>query len=347
VGFPGAGSLLLQLDPVLEQHIQSPAPLTFRDGAPRWVTQRLLDDPVPVTLSEPNVLLLDRAGYRLNDEAWQPEEEVLRIDNLLRTPLGLPLKMDAVAQPWTEPGAAAPSDLLSLRFTILCDVEIERPLLALEDAERITIWLDGAPMPSTVTGWYVDEAIKVVPLPMLRSGSHEITLRMPYGRMTNLEWCYLLGDFGVATRGRYARVVVPVRELAFGDWTTQGLPFYAGNVTYHCTADGFDQEMAIHVPSFNAPLVAVSLDGSRVGTIAFAPYRAELGYVSGGSHRLDLTVYGNRIDAFGPVHNADAHWTWFGPNAWRTQGDQWSYEYQLKPMGILAAPQLQGRQPAR
>jgi hypothetical protein len=101
------------------------------------------------------------------------------------------------------------------------------------------------------------------------------------------------------------------------------------------------------VPSFNAPLVAVSLDGSRVGTIAFAPYRAELGYVSGGSHRLDLTVYGNRIDAFGPVHNADAHWTWFGPNAWRTQGDQWSYEYQLKPMGILAAPQLQGRQPAR
>jgi hypothetical protein len=26
-----------------------------------------------------------------------------------------------------------------------------------------------------------------------------------------------------------------VRALAFGGWTRQGLPFYAGNVTYHCS----------------------------------------------------------------------------------------------------------------
>ena len=42
----------------------------------------------------------------------------------------------------------------------------------------------------------------------------------------------------------------------------------------------------------------------------------------------------------GCVHNADEKWTWFGPNAWRTRGDDWSYEYQLKPMGVLVAPQL-------
>ena len=54
------------------------------------VQRGLIGDPVPVSLSEPNVLLLDHAAYRLNDEEWQPAEEVLRIDNLLRQRLGVP-----------------------------------------------------------------------------------------------------------------------------------------------------------------------------------------------------------------------------------------------------------------
>ena len=31
---------------------------------------------------------------------------------------------------------------------------------------------------------------------------------------------------------------------------------------------------------------------------------------------------------------------WVGPNAWRTTGAGFSYEYQLKRMGVLAAPRV-------
>ena len=31
---------------------------------------------------------------------------------------------------------------------------------------------------------------------------------------------------------------------------------------------------------------------------------------------------------------------WPGPNAWRTTGTAWAYEYQLRETGILKAPQL-------
>ena len=31
---------------------------------------------------------------------------------------------------------------------------------------------------------------------------------------------------------------------------------------------------------------------------------------------------------------------WFGPNAWRTVGDAWTYEYRFKPAGILKSPEL-------
>ena len=62
-------------------------------------------------------------------------------------------------------------------------------------------------------------------------------------------------------RGRQARIVAPVRELAFGDWTSQGLPFYAGNVTYPCTVAGDGALLAVQIPVFKAPLLAVTLNG--------------------------------------------------------------------------------------
>lgn len=74
--------------------------------------------PVPVTLSEPNVLLLDMAEYSLDQEEWRDTEEVLRIDNLLRARLGYPLKMEAFAQPWsvekTQTPEAFPSPAVPL-----------------------------------------------------------------------------------------------------------------------------------------------------------------------------------------------------------------------------------------
>ena len=41
------------------------------------------------------------------------------------------------------------------------------------------------------------------------------------------------------------------------------------------------------------------------------------------------------------VHNCSQTEQWYGPNAWRTTGDEWAYEYQLKAAGILKAPILQ------
>jgi hypothetical protein len=74
--------------------------------------------------------------------------------------------------------------------------------------------------------------------------------------------------------------------------------------------------------------------------IAFAPFELDLGDVGAGEHALDITVYGNRANAFGAVHSTDAQTRWHGPNQWRTSDEQWAYEYQIKPMGLLSAPRL-------
>ena len=101
--------------------------------------EMMLKGPVAVTFSEPNVLLLDMAEYSFDGGEWQAKEEILRIDNLFRKQLGYPLRMEALAQPWVNQDNKAPEHTISLRFTIISDIEVNNPYLALENSEVIEI----------------------------------------------------------------------------------------------------------------------------------------------------------------------------------------------------------------
>jgi hypothetical protein len=196
-----------------------------------------------------------------------------------------------------------------------------------------------------VQGWWVDEAIQTVVLPNIKPGKHTLILSIDFTRKTELEWCYLLGDFGVNLVGRTGTLIAPVKTLGFGDWTKQGLPFYAGNVTYHCSMENPRAETWLQAAWFKGPLLTVDLDQQRIGPIAFPPFELKLPTSeSTGKNlpqKLDITVYGNRVNAFGALHHTDATASWMGaPGSWRSVGQDWSYEYQLKPMGLLVAPAL-------
>lgn len=328
--FPAHGTLLLTMQPGRREGAQPEKPC--------WTEVSRLSDPVRVTLSEPNVLLLDQAEYRLDGGEWKPREEILRTDNHARIHFGVPTNYGGIAQPWTDRSPAPVLGTLELRFAIDCAVAVEAPILALEDPEMTAVSLDGRPVACNVTGWWVDEAIKTIALPPLPAGSHELVLTISYSRKANVEWCYILGDFGVDVRGRHARITAPVRELAWGDWTRQGLPFYAGNVTYHCRLAAPGGPVAVRAKRFRAPLLGVALDGQDAGRIAFDPFRVDLGAPEAGDHALHITTFGNRFNAFGALHNTDDFFTWAGPGSWRTVGDNWAYEYQLRPMGVVSAP---------
>jgi hypothetical protein len=299
-----------------------------------------LEDPVNYSLSEPNVLLLDMAEYSFDGRGWQQVDEILRIDNKFRELLNYPLRMNKLAQPWTNKKEEPFEHALKLKFSIESDIDLKNLCLALENVENTKIFVNKKHVEPEVVGWFVDKSIKKVKIPNLRPGTSEIILEIPFNSKTNVEWCYLLGDFGVKVSGKHKKIVEPQKALTFGNWVNQGLPFYAGNVTYHCTIECNEGNLTIEVPQFRNPLLSISVDGQEKGKIAFAPYTLELGKVNKGKHDIDITAYGNRINAFGTVHNCDDTYFWFGPDAWRTTGSRWSYEYRLKPMGILVSPKI-------
>lgn len=294
--------------------------------------------PVPVTLHEPNVLLLDIAEYALDDAPWQACEEILRLDNAVRGQLGYPLRSNSVAQPWVE-SDKTPPHTLRLRYRFTSEAEIAGVSLALENARRSRVTLNGADA-GDVEGWYVDKCIGVRPLPPVRAGENVLEVAVPYGKTVDVEAMYLLGDFGVNVKGCQASLTAPVRELAFGDITRQGLPFYGGNLTYH-VQDSFEKgEYEITISKYRAHLIKVAVDGKEVGSVVFAPYRLRFSIAEAGLHRIDITLFGSRINTMGQLHNANEKTIWWGPDSWRTLDEKWAYEYQLWPQGILKSVEI-------
>jgi len=285
------------------------------------------------------VLLLDTAEYAFDDGDWQAEEELLRADNAFRKHLGYPSREDSVAQPRVVPKEKI-QHKMRLRFTVESEVEVAAPMLAIEDAELVTVTVNGAPVESKVIGWFVDESIKKLALPDLHIGTNVIEVSVPFGQRSNVEWCYLLGDFGVRVMGAEKTIVKPVTKLGFGDWCTQGLPFYCGNVTYKIPVIAVKDTLSVRVPQYRGAVLGMELDGKRVGTMAYAPYTFTYN-VTPGEHVIGITVYGNRVNGFGCVHNCNDIVSWFGPNSWRSTGIEWCYEYRLRKTGLLVSPQIE------
>ncbi|GKH31566.1 hypothetical protein MCI89_10655 [Muricomes sp. OA1] len=300
--------------------------------------KKLLPEPEHFSLEEENCCLLDLAEYAFDEGEWQPEEELLRADNRFRKALGYPLRMEALAQPWLKQEEDEEVHRLRLRFRIDTEIAIEDVYLALEHPEKVQIYLNGNLCGNEERGWYVDQSIRRIYLGRIQKGKNLLELYMPFGEKTNVEWCWLLGRFGVKVSGRKKRLTAYPGVIYYGDYVTQGLPFYAGNLVYETSVETEAGELWTEISRYRGALLQIKVDGKKKGNLIYAPYRMNLGKVRAGKHKICIRVFGNRANAFGPVHNADRTETWYGPNLWRTRGNKWTYEYRLEEMGVLSAP---------
>lgn len=301
-----------------------------------------LPQPKEVFLEEPNVLLLDYAQVALDNEPWSQRMDILSADNFLREKLGLPRRQDHFTQPWRIPNVK-PEHSVSVRMTFESRTDIRDALLALERPLETEIYLDGRIVSAKVSGYFVDKAIKTVALGNVSVGEHEIILKMPFGRKSNLEWCYILGDFAVNVIGSVAYIEGWKDSIIYGDLVKQGLPFYSGNITYSINykLEKDAENVYLHVAHFAAICLSVSVNGEKRGMIAYAPHKLYLGALEAGEYNIVITAYGTRFNAFGTIHNANDEYKWYGPDSYRTVGSQWSDSYLLKPNGILSGVTLQ------
>lgn len=347
--FEGCASLLVRLspttrselslsslalnEPITQTKISGPSNRQIVDG-PNFngtsvnVTETLDVNLDSLELSEPNVLLLDYAEFKLDDGEWSGLEEVLRIDNIIRSRLSIPPKGGAWRQPWTVSGKDRASKAqVTMRFTFQSAFDISDPTsLALEGAKTTKVTINDHTFAASdeEKPYWVDESITTLEIPpnTIKNGSNTIVLDFAFGILTNIERIYLLGAFAVDLNGRDT-LLRPLSPglLSWGNIAEQGFPFYVGNVTYHCSYSAPSKTNAtLRVSNFSSPVVTVNatVSNTKIGTIAFQPRTLSLGDISPGTRRISITAFGNRYNSFGHIHLPE-YLNLCGPDLWRSK----------------------------
>ena len=288
------------------------------------------------TLDEPNALLLDTAELKLDDEDWRPNEELLRADTAIRQQLKYDVWGASHCQPWCMENK---DDVhrVQLRFAFESEIKLSGAKLAAELTDDAIILLDGKQISNKPVGYYVDRDIRTYALPELAAGSHTLEITMDYDTHSSLEWCYILGDFGVYNAGRYNIITKLPEKLGFTDITKQFLPFYSGKLTYHVPVTTDAEQVRVRIPQYRAAAVLVGANDGERKQVSLAPFTAVLN-TQKGENTIHIDAYISRTNGFGPVHLADRAMPYVSPAGWRTKNDSWTYEYMLQEEGLCSSP---------
>ncbi len=287
---------------------------------------------------EDNVLVVDMAKYKPdNEEHFRPTEEILRIDEICRKILGFPKADGRDIQPWALPDEP-PCHYVTLYYEFESRADIENVFIAGEEAEYIKF--NGTEIQTVPCGYYVDKAIKKYPLKKIKKGTNTLEIKAPITKRISLENYFILGDFDVIVKGCEKIVTKSERKIGFSDITSQGMPFYGGNITYKTRIDVPAGTLKIRANRYRGALIKVSLDGEERGKIVYPPYILEIPDVKAGEHSVEFTLFGNRVNTFGPLHDSSGE-IYVDPGVWYTKDYALSYEYEPKQTGIISSPVIE------
>lgn len=325
-------SLLVALDPTTEGDR-----VVAEEIAPK-AADKVIDCKgyVAYELSEPNVMVLDLCEWSWDQKTWNEKEEMLRIDKMIRREFGYPMADGADCQPWAIEEEKI-DKFPYLRFVFDSEVEAECKL-AFEEAVEIVF--NGENVPVQPDGYFTDKDIRTTKMPNVKKGRNELIVRVPISKRVSMENMFLLGDFGVRVEGATATLTARKDKIAFGSIVSQGMPFYGAEITYKMPIETAACDLRVCASYYKGALIGVKLDGKDVGNIVYAPFSLDIPNVSAGKHELELTLFATRVNSFNALHccvNVD----WKGPGMYYTDGVHWSYEYDLKNVGIMKSPVIE------
>lgn len=290
-------------------------------------------------LDEPNIAVLDMAEFSIGEQGpWETRREILRVEEALCERLGIPLRGGEMVQPWAVEKKESENSpaILRLRFTFnIIHLPAGPTQIMMEQPGRYGITLNGktVSVPED-TDWLIDPCFRIIPLSpgVLQEGLNELVLQASFGEDLDLEAIYLLGDFGVETKGGEIILDRLPHRLGTGDWTHQGLPFYSGRISLTIPVDKA-RRLKVH-PMGAATLVFRHSSGTLRKVIPWKPFESALDGLVDDRGRVIVEWVLTRRNTFGPLHLVPVKQDSIGPRSFRSQGEGWADYHQLIPVGL-------------
>lgn len=293
-----------------------------------------------------NSMTLDMCEYRVDGGQWQGPISTIKVQQALLD-LQRPCEVE-------------------LRFRFNCEADLSKNkefYVVIEDAALYTICVNGQDFVYDNLGWWKDKSFHKVDIKSaVQKGENEIILKTTFkqpqkvydvlygenvyeteiNKITydmEIENIYLLGDFGVISKGEFRPVerkgmftdgpfeVVDAPTSLQGDlFTNQGLLYFAGDMTISQTLTMKKDEgkrVFLKMNRQRCPLIKISVNGKPVKDSFWAPYEADItDFVSDGENTLTYQVFASNRNLFGPHHHIDGECYNVGPESFT---GKWSW----------------------
>ena len=218
--------------------------------------------------------------------------------------------------------------------------------LVVERPEIFTIEVNGRRVEANDAGWFVDRSFRKEPVTgAIQAGRNTIRLSTSYHEEYEIEDCYLVGDFGVDSKTR--AIVGRPDKLSTGSWVEQRLPFYSGAVIYKQRVN-IDpkpgKRVFLDISKCDCTLLEVLVNGQSAGVAMWPPFEVDITeLVTKGSAEIGIKVVSSRKNLMGPLHHTTKKLAWTGAAQFRTEGPQWTDDYNFVPYGIRGPVRVEYR----
>ena len=332
VSMAPAGSRILVLDSALRPRLGTPV-------RERVVASITVGPPWQLERHSPNALVLDYCDYQVAEEAWQENRPILR--ELSRPPYGAP--PPALSRILTEQGEG---QSLKLRYHF---TTVDRAAaaavrhLVMETGAEFTVTMNGAVLAAADNGYWLDPAFQSFSLTgLVRAGSNVIEATTTLHPLTEIENCYIVGEFDVVRRGEREFVIGGAREVgAAANLAEEGLPFFCGAITVStevelpAARELSAQRVYLELSGANVAVAEVHLNAECCGAVFPSERRVEVTeHLREGRNALSLKLVGTLRNLLGPHHCT-------GPESRSAialltppRDDEWTDVYRIMPFGV-------------
>ena len=287
------------------------------------------------TLNEENCAMLDICSVAVNKGDYNEPKTIFEQNEVLYKKLWI---YPTEAQPYVVKNSKT-ADVF-VRFEFVCKEEMKGLFFATERANECKFVFNGKELYSEVKGFFVDRDIEKIALPDTIKGKNFLEITLPYNEVRQIEPCYILGDFLTEINdGTITLLPKNTDKISFKPLCEQGLHFYSGNISYNMELCCEECIAEISIEDFGAHCIRIFVDNQKTELISISPFKVKLP-LSAGKHEIEFLCYGNRNNAFGPIHNkriSDPD-NYIGPWSWSTNDEGFTRDYCLQETGILSNP---------
>jgi hypothetical protein len=195
------------------------------------------------------------------------------------------------------------------RFTVAEGTNTSSLQAVVERPGLYRVFVNGKPVEPKPDTWWLDKSFGVFDIGThVGTGENSLTLAArPFTIFTELEPVYILGDVTLKSQQKGFQIF-PSDQLRPGPWNEQGLPFYAGKVSYtgeFSLSEAPPGRTVVALGRWSGVVAAVTVNGTEAGWIGIPGYDLDVApLLKTGANEVIVTVYGSLKNTLGPHHNA-------------------------------------------